>query len=140
MAEDVSIWFEISGALFRDLMPRDVIEPVLLGTLTAAEHAFLAHREEKRVDEALLAMAAAPDEAAVKRVFSQLSDDTVIAMASRWVRYTREWKNKEMSGELLQSLPPGHLDDWRAVYLSQVQGFEARTSLALEIWPEFSQE
>ena len=133
---DTSFWFEISGSLFRDLMPRGVIEPALAGVLTAAEHAFLVHREEKHVDEALLSMAAAPDEAAVKAVFSQLSNDTVIAMASRWMHYTREWKNKEKSGELLQCLPPGHLDDWRAVFLSLVQDSEARTSLARDLWPE----
>jgi hypothetical protein len=134
---DATFWLELSGGLFRSLMPRELIKPALSGGLTPAEHAFLAHREEKSVDEALIAMAGAKDEAGVKAVFLGLSDDTVIAMASRWVRYSTVWKEKANSGELDLLLPPGHLDDWRAVFLSLVQDFEARTSAARRLWPEF---
>jgi hypothetical protein len=134
--DEIDIWFDISGALFRDLMPRNLVEHALGGGMTRFEHAFLAHREECRVDEALITLAMAADERCVKAVFSRLTEDTIIALASRWLHYTRTWKDKERTGDLSQYLIPGHWDDWRAVFLSMIQDKAAATSACRFLWPE----
>lgn len=112
---DVKDWRDISSLLFRDLIPSDLAEKTVMKT--PAEHAFLAHREEGRVDKALVTMALADGEAGVKKVFEALSEDTIIAMASRWMHYSKAWKTD--SAELRrQELSPGLRDIWRAVFLS----------------------
>lgn len=129
-----SLWFEMSGALFRRLIPKEIVEPALRGGLTAAEHTFLAHRETKRVDDALIAMALAAGEEEVKAIFAELSNDTIIALASRWARYMEEWRSKAKSGELHQWIPPKQQDMWRAIYLSLVADQPAQTAAAIRLW------
>lgn len=112
---EIKDWLDISRLLFGRLIPRELAEKTL--SVTPAEHAFLAHREESRVDTALIAMALADGETGVKAVFDELSDDTVMAMVSRWLHYAKAW-NTDSESLRDQELSPGLRDIWRAVFLS----------------------
>lgn len=120
--DDVKDWVEISRALFGRLVPRAQAERVL--NLTPAEHAFLAHREERRVDSALVAMALAGGESGVKAVFDGLSEDTIMAMTSRWLHYARAW-NTDTAELRRQELTPGLRDIWPAIFLAMTVDREA---------------
>ena len=125
--KDIKDWTDISGLLFKSLISRELAEKVLM--MTPAEHAFLAHREEGRVDSALIAMALADGEAGVKTVFGTLGEDTIMAITTRWMHYTRAWKT-DSSGLRRQELSPGLRDIWRAVFLSMTVNRKAAEAAA----------
>lgn len=124
---DVRDWLDISRGLFGELIPRDLAEKVF--TLTPAEHAFLAHRESRRVDDALISMALAGGEAGVKAVFGTLESDTVMAMASRWLHYAKAW-NTETDELRRQELTPGLRAIWPAIFLAMMLDRSAAVAAA----------
>jgi hypothetical protein len=131
MNNDMIIWLGISKALFRDIIPGELVEEALNGGLSPAEYAFLVHREELRVDSALLTMSRAADRPAALEIGKGLPDDTLIALASRWGHYATAWKKQGQDPNHRQWLP---LDNraWRVILLTMVQESEAQM-LALSL-------
>ena len=93
--KDVEAWLKIAHALFHDLKPKDAGFELVGQDMKKSEFAFLAHREAKRVNEALIKMSLAKDEHEVRQIFNDLSKDTVTALLSRWAHYFAAWKKME---------------------------------------------
>jgi hypothetical protein len=126
----------MSKALFHELKPKDAGFEITGYGMKKSEFAFLASRETKRVDQALIAMSVAEGEAEVLAIFKKLHKDTVTALFSRWVHYTSEWKKMVHEEQPHLWLPPEGRDVWRAIFLAMTSDSEAATKTCKQIWPE----
>ncbi len=135
---DVTLWLSLAQALFHDLKPKDAGFEICGAGMKKSEHAFLAHRETKRVNEALISMSLAKDEEEVHKMFNNLSKDTVMALFSRWVHYFAAWKEMEYVAQPHLWVPPR--DIWRAILLAMTDDVPAASEACKQIWPEFFQE
>lgn len=132
--KQVKDWLEISGLMLRGLLPPGAGDEPFGHDLPPETFAVLVDRESARVDHALVALATAPDETAVRALFAQLHPDTVMALFSRWAHYTKAWQ-----GLLHQPHPPLWFpprDTWRAVFLAMTGETVHSTAAARSLWPE----
>lgn len=134
--EDVDLWLAISGALFRDLLPKGSGYEMCGQGMDPDEFAALVDRETDRVDHALVAMAEARDERELKELVAQLSNDTLIALFSRWAHYTAAWKEMLYDSAPRLLIPPRGKDIWRAILLAMTGEEVHSTDAAKRLWPE----
>jgi hypothetical protein len=132
--KDVEAWLTIAHALFNDLKPKDAGVEVLGQGIKKSEFAFLAHRETKRVNEALIKMSLAKDEHEVHQIFNALSKDTVTALLSRWAHYFAAWRKMENEAHPHLWVPPS--DVWRGIFLAMTDDVPEATEACKKIWPE----
>lgn len=135
--EKVVFWLSMAKVLFHDLKPEGAGFEICGCGMTKSEFAFLMSREEKRVDQALVAMSMAPGKNEVHEIFDTLHKDTVTALFARWAHYTSEWKKMVHSERLQLWIPPEEQDIWRAVFLAMTSDREVASSACKQIWPEF---
>jgi hypothetical protein len=127
-----TLWIELSAALFRQVIPFDARGD--FAGMTKAEHAFLSHKETRRVDEALVAMALSAGEFEVNSVISALEKDTVLALASRWAIFLDLAKARASDPSFQLWFPPGDRDTWRVILLSLLQDPPAAEEHLRSLW------
>lgn len=133
----LDLWLDMSHALFLALVPQET-KVTVLAVHSRPEHAFLIHKEEVRVDRALVSMALSSGEKECLAVISALDNETVIALACRWGSYTRQWKEMASQPDKYPWHPPKQKDLWRAVLLSIVIDQAAQRATATRLgWAEF---
>lgn len=131
---NVADWLKTSSLLFNSVRPADAgVELFGIG-MQPADFANLVDRETQRVDHALTAMATAAGEAEVVAILAQLERDTVIALFSRWARYTQAWQAMLHQSDPQLWMPPR--DVWRAVFLAMTGENVYSTAAARSLWPE----
>jgi hypothetical protein len=127
-----ALWVDLSAALFRQVIPFNVRDD--FSGMTQAEHAFLAHKESRRVDEALVAMALSAGEQEVNSIVSTLQKDTVLALASRWAIFLDLAKAKASDPSFQLWFSPGDRDTWRVILLSLLQDRPAAEGHLRSLW------
>jgi hypothetical protein len=124
-------WLAISKALLCDLAPE--ASPSDFGQgMDRAAFARLVDDESDRVDRALVDMAIAADETAVRARFAQLGAEARVALLSRWAMYTAAWEKLRHDPAPQLWIPP--TDTWRAVFLAMTSEGERSTAAARFLW------
>lgn len=128
---NIEDWLEISGLMFRQLMPNGDSAMYLGQTLSAEDRNSMVIRESVKVDHALVALATASGQEEVESLLQQLEQDTLIVLFSRWAQYKELWwKNQQPDW-----IPARSDEVWRAVFLSMAAGDHAQTA-AQTLWPQ----
>ncbi|MEW5833631.1 MAG: hypothetical protein AB1832_01085 [Pseudomonadota bacterium] len=129
-------WMTLSGALLRDLKPAQAGLEIFGTAMPAEEFAALTSAQATAVDSALIAMATAQDEYAVRAIAKGLGNATVIALFSRWAHYTQLWSALPSNPAALRShwFPPTMT--WRAVLLAMVSDPRQRAAACKSLWGE----
>ncbi len=127
-------WLGISSALLGDLMPAGTGPEIFGNDLPPAEFRRLVDEESAAVDEALVAMATAADEHAVRAIARSLDRRTVIAWFSRWAHYHDRWESLLQNPQAMEMhwIPPR--DTWRAVLLAMTQENDRSTAACTALW------
>lgn len=130
--QSVVAWLAISKLLLGDLAPN--ASPKDFGhRMEPAALAHLVDTEDERVNQALVDLAIAADEGAVRSRFAQLSEATRMALLSRWAHYTAAWEKLRHDPDPPLWMPP--TDVWRAVFLAMTSEQERSTAAAQFLWP-----
>jgi hypothetical protein len=136
----VDLWLDLSGALFREMLPKGAGYEMCGKGMSSDEFGALVDREMQRVDHALVAMAEAVDEKAVSAIMAQLDRDTIIALFSRWAHYHGAWKKLLYDPHPHLWIPTDEKDLWRAILLAMTGEDIHSTEAAWFLWPELSGE
>ena len=134
---DMDIWLDISGALFRSLLPKGSGYEMCGKGMDPEVFASLVDRETAHVKKALLEMAEAENEQAVLNVVAGLKRDTLICLFSRWAHCMAEWKKYLDDKTVRVYMPPDGKDLWRAVFLVLADDPDNEIEISLRLWPEW---
>ena len=131
-------WLRVSEALLRVIKPEEAGIEIFGVGMDEAEFASLVDRETERVDDTLVAMSAAQGREGVRSIFDGLSNDTVIALFSRWAHFHGSWERLAGNGDFDPWVPPKEKDIWRAVLLSMCLDRPAAEDAHTRLWGEES--
>ncbi|MEE9326333.1 MAG: hypothetical protein V3U71_03480 [Cocleimonas sp.] len=113
--QNIELWVKTSDSLLQSLLPENSKRDMFGKDLAPGDFARLIDKQFIDVDQALIDMAKADDEQQAKMISATLSEDTAIALFTRWEQYILHWRSHPIPNHWI----PEDMDQmWRAIFMS----------------------
>jgi hypothetical protein len=135
--QDIDLWIKVSDSLLQKLLPENPKRDMFGKDLAPGDFANLIDKHFINVDQVLIDMAKADNEHQAKTMSTNVSEDTAVALFTRWEQYNFHWRRHPIPSHWV---PEDSDQMWRAIFLSMTFDRKWSKEIAKPILGEWFEE